>query len=35
MKNLLVSPKDKEGITKKSSVIYWFMCDKLTVKKSI
>ena len=28
-KNLLVSPKDKESITKKSSVIYWFKCDKI------
>ena len=28
IKNLLVSPKDKDSITKKSSVIYWFKCDK-------
>ena len=29
IKNLLVSPKDKDSITKKSSVIYWFKCDKI------
>ena len=29
LKNLLVLPKDKETITKKSSVIYWFRCDKI------
>ena len=29
LKNLLVSPKDKENITKKSSVIYWFRCDRI------
>ena len=29
LKNLLVSPKDKYTITKKSSVIYWFKCDKI------
>ena len=29
LKNLLVSPKDKDTITKKSSVIYWFMCDRI------
>ena len=29
LKNLLVSPKDKDTITKKSSVIYWFNCDKI------
>ena len=29
LKNLLVSPKDKESITKKSSVIYWFRCDRI------
>ena len=29
IKNLLVSPKDKGSITKKSSVIYWFKCDKI------
>ena len=28
IKNLLVSPKDKDSITKKSSVIYQFKCDK-------
>ena len=28
IKDLLVSPKDKDSITKKSSVIYWFKCDK-------
>ena len=26
--NLLVSPKDKDNIKKKSTVIYWFRCDK-------
>ena len=29
IKNLLVSPKDKDSITKKSSVIYWFKCDRI------
>ena len=29
LKNLLVSPKDKDTITKKDSVIYWFMCDSI------
>ena len=29
IKNLLVSPKNKDSITKKSSVIYWFKCDKI------
>ena len=29
IKNLLVSPNDKDSITKKSSVIYWFKCDKI------
>ena len=29
LKNLLVTPKDKDSITKKSSVIYWFKCDKI------
>ena len=29
LKNLLVSPKDKDMITKKSSVIYWIMCDRI------
>ena len=29
LKNLLVSPKDKDSITKKRSVIYWFMCDRI------
>ena len=29
LKNLLVSPKDKDIITKKSTVIYWFKCDKI------
>ena len=29
LKNLLVSPKDKDSITKKSSVIYWFRCDRI------
>ena len=29
LKNLLVSPKDKDTITKKSSLIYWFKCDKI------
>ena len=28
IKNLLVSPKDKDSITKKSSVMFWFRCDK-------
>ena len=28
-KNLLVSPKDKDSIIKKSSMIYWFKCDKI------
>ena len=27
--NLLVSPKDKDNITKKSSVIYWCRCDMI------
>ena len=27
LKNLLVSPKDKDSITKMSSVTYWFRCD--------
>ena len=29
IKNLLVLSKDKDNITKKSSVIYWFKCDKI------
>ena len=29
IKNLLVSPKDKDNIKKKSNVIYWFRCDKI------
>ena len=29
IKNLLVQPKDKDNITKKSSVIYWFKCDRI------
>ena len=29
LKNLLVSPKDKDTITKKSSVIYWFKYDRI------
>ena len=29
LKNLLVSLKDKDNITKKSSVIYWFRCDRI------
>ena len=29
IKNLLVSPKDKDSIAKKSSVIYWFKCNKI------
>ena len=33
IKNLLVSPKDKDSITKKSSVIYWFKCDKIDCKE--
>ena len=28
LKNLLAFPKDKDTITKQSSVIYWFKCDK-------
>ena len=29
LKNLPVSPKDKDIITKKSSVINWFKCNKI------
>ena len=29
IKHLLVSPKDKDNIKKKSSVIYWFKCDSI------
>ena len=29
LNNLLVSPTDKDNIKKKSSVIYWFRCDKI------
>ena len=29
IKNLLVSPKDKDNIRKKSNVIYWFKCDRI------
>ena len=29
LKNALVSPKDKYTITKKSSLIYWFRCDRI------
>ena len=25
----MVSPKNKDNITKKSSVIYWFKCDRI------
>ena len=28
LKNLLMSPKDKNKITQKSVVIYWFKCDR-------
>ena len=28
-KNLLVSPKDKDTITKKNSIIYWLRCNKI------
>ena len=31
-KNLLVSAKDKDTITKKGSVIYCFRCDKIDCK---
>ena len=33
LKNLLVSPKDKDNIKKKSNVIYWFRCDKIDCKE--
>ena len=33
LKNLLVTPKDKDSITKKSSVIYWFKCDKINCEE--
>ena len=33
IKNLLVSPKDKDNIKKKSNVIYWFRCDKIDCKE--
>ena len=29
VENLLLSPKYKDTITKKSSVIYWFKCDRI------
>ena len=29
LKNLLVSPKDNDNITKKRSMIYWFRCDRI------
>ena len=29
MQNVLVSPKDKDRITQKSGIIYWFKCDRL------
>ena len=29
LKNLQVSPKDKDSMTKKSSVIYWFRCYRI------
>ena len=33
IKNLLVSPKDKDNIKKKSNVIYWFRCEKIHCKE--
>ena len=33
IKNLLVSPKDKDNIKNKSNVIYWFRCDKIDYKE--
>ena len=33
IENLLVSPKDKDNIKKKSNVIYWFRCDKIDCKE--
>ena len=33
LKNLLVSPKDKDNIKKKSNVIYWLRCDKIDCKE--
>ena len=33
IKNLLVSPRDKDNIKKKSNVIYWFRCDKIDCKE--
>ena len=33
IKNLLVSPKDKDNTKKKSNVIYWFRCDKIDCKE--
>ena len=32
LKNFLVSSEDKDTITKKSSVIYWFKCDRIDCK---
>ena len=29
LKNLLVAPKDKDTVTKKSSVVYWYKCDRI------
>ena len=29
LKNILVSPKDKDTIAKKNSVMYWYRCDKI------
>ena len=29
VKNLLLLPKDKDTITKRSSMIYWFRCDRI------
>ena len=29
LKNILLSPKDKDTMTKKRSVIYWYRCDKI------
>ena len=30
IKNLLVSPKDKDSMVNKSGAIYWFQCGDLT-----
>ena len=35
LKNILLSPKDKDSMTKKNSVIYCYSCDKIDCDENI